>query len=574
MLFKFKRIQSRLLVFHFSLLLIVLGPVYFLVNSQNIENALAVITADLEIGAANFDASISNRNESLAIAADALSDDFAFKQVYATNDQPTIVSAMENLLSRLANADFMVLVSNEYETIADTRQPTVQGLIPEWVSLIEQAVELDNRGEYPESAGMAVIDQQPYHLTVLPFFNPEIEAWLVMGFAIDQIFTEEFKESISAEVTVIFRDENGEWRSQASTITENIRNEVISQFSAMDMGFNQANVSNFAGEDFVSLAQPIVAGTNSVYVLLQRSLSDQLAPYKNLSKTLLTIFLLGFVFLIVGVLFISRTVTKLVYELASGAKRIEAGDFQQKVVIQNEDEVGQLAHAFNGMAEGLAEKEKVRDLLGKVVSKEIADELLSKEIELGGEEREITILFSDIRGFTTLCEGKSPEIILNLLNEYFSEITRVIELHGGVVDKFIGDAVMALFGAPIAQTNAPSNAIAAGRDILAVVQEVNQSFTDKGIESIEIGIGINTGKVVLGNMGSQSRLNYTAIGDGVNIASRIEGLCKEYSVSLIVSESTMAQAPESSYQELGEVQVKGKTERLKIYQPSFVTKQS
>lgn len=322
------------------------------------------------------------------------------------------------------------------------------------------------------------------------------------------------------------------------------------------------------------MAQPIVRGTNSVYVLLQRSLSDQLAPYENLSQTLLVIFILGFVFLVIGVLFISRTVTRPVYELASGAKRIEAGDFEKSVDIKNADEMGQLAKAFNGMAEGLAEKEKVRDLLGKVVSKEIADELLSKEIELGGEEREITILFSDIRGFTTLCEGKSPEAILNILNEYFSEITRVIEEHGGVVDKFIGDAVMALFGAPLRQENAPGNAIAAAFDMLAVVEKVNQRFAARGQDTINIGIGINTGKVVLGNMGSQSRLNYTAIGDGVNIASRIESLCKDYSVPLLVSESTKAQAAGYSYNKLGEVQVKGKREILSIYHPGLVTKQS
>lgn len=250
MKFKFKRIQSRLLVFHFSLLLVVLGPVYYLINSQNIENALNVITSDLEIGAVNFDASIASRNESLAIAADALSDDFAFKQVYATNDHPTILSAMENLLSRLANADFMVLVSTDYLTIADTRQPTVQGERPEWDDLIEQAVALDSQGEYPESEGMAVIDQQPYHLTVLPFFNPDIEAWLVIGFAIDQAFTQDFKESISAEVTVLFRGQNQLWESQASTMPRPIQDEVLLQFSEMGlgMGLNQAVVSTIAGE--------------------------------------------------------------------------------------------------------------------------------------------------------------------------------------------------------------------------------------------------------------------------------------------------------------------------------------
>ncbi|PCJ41460.1 MAG: hypothetical protein COA71_07830 [SAR86 cluster bacterium] len=572
--FRFKRIQTRLLFFLFSLLLLVLGPVYILVNSQNFENALTVISSDLEIGAANFDATISRRNESLAIAADALSADFAFKQVYATNDHATILSAMENLLYRVDNADFMVLIANNNLIIADTKQPAVEGEAPTWINLIEQARELDRQGEYPEAAGIVVIDEQPYHLTVLPFLNPDIEAWVAMGFAIDQAFTQEFKDSISADVTVLFKSEGGLWQSNASTVSSVVKNEVLSRFSLMNMDFDQTNVSTFAGEEFVSLAQPIVAGTDSVYVLLQRSLSEQLAPYEALSRTLLTIFALGFVALIVGVLFISRTVTRPVLELVSGAKRIEAGEYQQKVIVENEDEIGQLATAFNGMAEGLAEKEKIRSLLGKVVSKEIADELLSKDIELGGEEREVTILFSDIRGFTTLCEGKSPQDILSLLNEYFSAITKVIEAHGGVVDKFIGDAVMALFGAPLVQTNAASNAVAAGLDMLNALEGVNQRFAARGIAALDIGIGINTGRVVLGNMGSESRLNYTAIGDGVNIASRIEGLCKEKGAALIVSESTMSQAPEFSYQELGEVLVKGKRESLKIYQPGLVTKQS
>jgi adenylate cyclase len=257
-----------------------------------------------------------------------------------------------------------------------------------------------------------------------------------------------------------------------------------------------------------------------------------------------------------------------VQRLAAGARRIEAGDYQQSVAIPLHDEIGALAQAFNGMAKGLAEKERVRNLLGKVVSPEVASELLKGDIELGGEEREVTVLFSDVRGFTSLCEGQSPKQVLSLLNDYFSAITAVIEANGGVVDKFIGDAVMALFGAPVAQADSAERALRTAFGMEQALVKVNADFAARGLPPLAIGIGINTGKVVAGNMGSPSRLNYTVIGDGVNLASRLEGLTKQHGATIIVSEACARAAPGFTYRELGVVQVKGRQEPVRIFVPS------
>lgn len=219
------------------------------------------------------------------------------------------------------------------------------------------------------------------------------------------------------------------------------------------------------------------------------------------------------------------------------------------------------------MAKSLSEKEKIRNLLGKVVSPAIAEELLNKGIDLGGEERFVTTLFSDVRNFTALCEGRKPEDILTLLNEYFTQISGKIENHGGVVDKYIGDAVMAIFGAPLQHHDDALRSLDAAFEICNALKELNMDFRKRGINPLSIGIGINSDIVVAGNMGSLNRLNYTVIGDGVNLASRLEGLTKNYGVDIIVSETTAHAAPEYVYRELDRVRVKGKEKACTIYEP-------
>ncbi|MEW6200900.1 MAG: adenylate/guanylate cyclase domain-containing protein [bacterium] len=177
------------------------------------------------------------------------------------------------------------------------------------------------------------------------------------------------------------------------------------------------------------------------------------------------------------------------------------------------------------MTKELEERDRVRDLLGKVVSPEIAEELLNKKLELGGEEREVTILFTAVRNFTTLSENYPQRAVLEMLNTHLTRMRTVVEKNGGVVDKYIGDSVMAIFGAPLHHDDADRR-LKTAIEMMQMEKEINEDFKRKGLTAIEIGIGINTAVVIAGNMGSQSRMNYTVIGDGVNVASRLENLTR------------------------------------------------
>ena len=210
--------------------------------------------------------------------------------------------------------------------------------------------------------------------------------------------------------------------------------------------------------------------------------------------------------------------------LASGAREIAAGNYNHRVELKQEDEIGSLAASFNQMSAGLAERDRVRDLLGKVVSPAIASELLRKKVTLGGEQREVTVLFSDLRNFTRMSEAIGPEEMLAILNHYFTRMASVVEKHGGVVDKYVGDALMALFGAPVASADDADRALRAALEMTTALDELNQQWHRRGLPTVGAGIGINTGVVVAGNMGSEKRLNYTVIGDGVNLAYRLEEL--------------------------------------------------
>ena len=188
-------------------------------------------------------------------------------------------------------------------------------------------------------------------------------------------------------------------------------------------------------------------------------------------------------------------------------------------------------------------------------------------LRLGGERREITILFSDIRGFTSLSERLPPERLGELLNEYLGAMTDIVFRHQGLLDKYIGDAVMAFWGAPVPSPDDAARCCEAALDMVAALAILNARWRQAGPPLLEIGVGINTGEAVVGNFGSAARFSYTAVGDQVNLASRLEGVNKDYGTSVLVSESTRrAAGDEFVCREIDQVRVKGREQPVLVYE--------
>ena len=179
----------------------------------------------------------------------------------------------------------------------------------------------------------------------------------------------------------------------------------------------------------------------------------------------------------------------------------------------------------------------------------------------------MSVLFSDLRGFTTFSEGRAPEEVIEQLNEYFAAMVEVVFVHRGTVDKFVGDMIMALFGAPLEDPDHADNAVRCALAMQGRLAELNAVWRQQGRPELASGIGINSGEMVAGNLGSEKIQSYTVIGDNVNLGARIESLCKEYSAEILISEFTESRlSSDYAARELGEVTVKGKTQPVGIFQ--------
>lgn len=222
---------------------------------------------------------------------------------------------------------------------------------------------------------------------------------------------------------------------------------------------------------------------------------------------------------------LSKKITNPIVALSNSLKYVKTGQWDKVKIpesnFRKNNEIKQLVNSFHDMVEGMKEKEKMSGILNKVVSKEIAQEILKGEIHLGGEERVVTMLFTDIRGFTQLTQNMPPHEVIALLNTCMTKLSQVIEDHKGVIDKYLGDGIMALYGAPVSYKESPLYAVVSGLEMIRIIQEWDEERIKKGEVPLNIGIGIHTGTVCAGNMGAQNRLNYTVIGSHVNMASRL-----------------------------------------------------
>jgi adenylate cyclase len=314
---------------------------------------------------------------------------------------------------------------------------------------------------------------------------------------------------------------------------------------------------------------PDLAWTGGSYLGI--SMAEQALHQDAKDARLLVLAILGMS--IIGTLIIARTSTarieRPVQDLMVASQQVAAGDLEVQVDIHSDDELGELAHSFNAMVNQLRQRRYLESLLGRYVGDNIARRILDGDAELTGRRVWATALFADIRDFSAFTQKADLSELLDELNEYYETMQRVIDAHGGVVNKFGGDSILALFGAPVPHKDHPHRAIQAAVAMMDELSKLNSQRLSRGVAPIRIGIGVNTGQMIEGNLGSDKRREYTVLGDSVNLAKRLSDLNKETPFDTVfVGEATL-KSLESTHtwqiDDLGFVMVKGQVEPVRIF---------
>ncbi|MES3038948.1 MAG: adenylate/guanylate cyclase domain-containing protein [Bdellovibrionota bacterium] len=266
----------------------------------------------------------------------------------------------------------------------------------------------------------------------------------------------------------------------------------------------------------------------------------------------------------------SMTLTSPIETLAEMIGLVSKGNFDVKAASRIKspfrDEVTDLAVAFDNMTDGLKERDKVKSLFSKFHGSSVTDDLMSQEIGLGGQNRDVVVFFSDIRGFTAFSENRSPEEVVEMLNEYFGVMVSIINKNSGVVDKFIGDAIMAVWGAPKGSDHDAHLALKACMEMRKGLNDLNAKRIARGQDPIMIGMGLHAGKAISGTIGSDERMEYTVIGNTVNTSSRIEAATKAFGTDLLISDDVMNLVGDAfKVDYAGAAEVKGRSEALKMF---------
>jgi adenylate cyclase len=277
----------------------------------------------------------------------------------------------------------------------------------------------------------------------------------------------------------------------------------------------------------------------------------------------------GIVFGLATALMISRLVAQPIDQLRAAAKSVAAGQLDVQLPVRRADEFGALVGEFNYMTQELKEKERLRQTFGLHVGERAAEEILARDPGLGGVEQDITAMFVDIRSFTARADRATPHETLEILNKFLRAAVEIVEgQHAGMINKYLGDGFMALFGIGTSLTNHAQDAFDAGRDILHALVKLNQDFVADGHRPIQIGIGIHSGPAIVGSIGSPQRLEFTAIGATVNLASRIENLTKQFGVSMLITADAAARLKtRADLIELPPQEVRGVEEPVKVFAP-------
>ena len=313
------------------------------------------------------------------------------------------------------------------------------------------------------------------------------------------------------------------------------------------------------------LAVLAMAALTRIDALRSADAATAAAIVRNLNFVIVTL-VVGGVAVAVGLAaLVAASVAEPLRAVQQAMARVQRGDLAARCEVVSNDEIGAVAEGFNAMVQGLREREAIRETFGRYVSPEVRDEILAGRVSVAGAQREVTILFADLRDFTPWVESTAPAEVVADLNAYFSEMDAAIRGHGGLVLQFIGDEIEAVFGAPAADPRHADAAVAAAREMGQRLAAWNAQRRAAGKVELRHGIGIHSGTVIAGNVGSSERMAYSLVGDAVNVASRIQALNKEFGTEILVSDATRALlASDPGLRALAAVRVKGRSAEVAV----------
>lgn len=439
---------------------------------------------------------------------------------------------------------------------------------------LQQFIDLNNDVLSNKFAGWVTAPWGTYFYVSGPVYtdSQEFAGIVLVGASIDML-ADEFEREVSAEA-ISYYDLNGELiHSSLSLFTPEIVTITPETAISIRVGVENGLLRPLsAGSvEFTEVIVPWQSRNGERIGMLGVARATNIAlSTGQVSRVLVfSIIALLFVLVIALGLYISRLITRPIKSVINGIHLVDKGNFDVKIPADSNDEIAVLANAFNEMVGGLKHAEVLRNLLNLYVSPEVARAAVESGTRLDGQVVQGSVLFSDIRGFTTLAEQMTPDNLMRLLNRYMSVMVDVIVMNGGMVNKFGGDSLLAVFGTPLNPLpNHAARAVQTALDMRVALEKFNREQDIEYVPPLEIGIGIATGLVVAGNIGGEERIEYTVIGDTVNLASRLQNMTKEFKHDILINSATHEAALDAIQYDaikMSAIEVRGKQMRVDIY---------
>jgi class 3 adenylate cyclase len=555
-------LRNKIYALSVGLVVILVAVVLFIVDRQIEQQTTTKISTDFLLTYQNFDRFLKLRNARLQESCLLISELPVLKAMLSTKDPATIKDYFlhrEESPARIVQVDILTLTDDHGRVLFRLDRPELFDDTLSSLPFIRHALQ----GFDPTANEITtwVNDGKLYQIATVPILQSYVIGTLTLGQRLTQKEVELLKEDTNSEITFILGN-----KIVASTLSDIRQLDLLRSYLVEHDTINERikgtdNVQKEVTLDreryLCAFARVSKAG-DAIYVTAI-SMDKALASLHAVEQVILVVGFLAVILALASGYFLAKGVTAPVQRLVEAMEKIRGGNYDFQLSLSSHDEIGRLAQSFNEMVKGLKE----RILMSKFVSSSTVEMIRQEggKLHLGGERRNVTVFFSDIRGFTAYSEQVQPELVIDLLNKYLSAQAKRIIKHNGIIDKYVGDEVVAIFEGP----DMVDNALLAAIDIQKEIVEINRESS----RDIRVGIGINTGMAIVGNVGSEERMDHTVLGNNMNLGARLCSIAQPGQI--IVSESSwrLAKSKEIVVRPLETITVKGISRPVPIYEVQY-----